>query len=167
MSTICPSRAHVSLILSKCPTWCRSTFEPCHHDLTSAFVYPSCSFTQENVTSTCAEARFSLEVCTLMEDVLLDIGTLGSYFRSRAFNEAVRPRGSHVEMQPRKSCEKPSDSTRRFATHTHGRKGYMGGQEVFLRSIVSKSSVSTINVSFIIFLCSPLPHVNHGMRFKG
>jgi hypothetical protein len=29
-----PSRARVSLILSKYPTWCQSIFEPCRHDFT-------------------------------------------------------------------------------------------------------------------------------------
>jgi hypothetical protein len=42
-STICPTRALVSLISSKYPTRCRSTSEPCHHDLTRAFIYLSCS----------------------------------------------------------------------------------------------------------------------------
>jgi hypothetical protein len=39
----CPISAHVSLILSKYPTWCRSTFEPCHYDLMRDFTYPSYS----------------------------------------------------------------------------------------------------------------------------
>jgi hypothetical protein len=36
-----PVGAHASLILSKYPTWCRATFEPCCHDLTCVLVYPS------------------------------------------------------------------------------------------------------------------------------
>jgi hypothetical protein len=73
-SAICPSRARVSLISSKYPTWCRSTFEPCHHDLTRVFMYLSCSFIQENVIFDHAKDRFSLEVLTPMSDVVLDIG---------------------------------------------------------------------------------------------
>jgi hypothetical protein len=74
MSTNCSSRARVSLILSKYPTWCHSTSEPCHHDLTRAFVYPSCSVIQENVNSDCVDDRVSLDVLTLMGDVVLDVG---------------------------------------------------------------------------------------------
>jgi hypothetical protein len=74
MSTICPNRARVSMISSKYPTWCRYTFEPCRHDLTRAFMYPSCSVIQENVISDRAEDRFNLEVLTLMGDVALGIG---------------------------------------------------------------------------------------------
>jgi hypothetical protein len=37
-STICPIGARVSLILSKYPTWCRSTVEPGCHDLTRLHV---------------------------------------------------------------------------------------------------------------------------------
>jgi hypothetical protein len=72
-STIFPIRAHVSLISSKYPTWCLSTFEPCHHDLTRVFIYPSCSVIQESVISDHADDRFSLEVLTPIGDVVLDI----------------------------------------------------------------------------------------------
>jgi hypothetical protein len=71
---ICPSRAHVLLILSKYPTWCRSTFEPSRHGLTHAFMYLPCLVIQENVIFDRAEDRFSLEVLTPMGDVFLDIG---------------------------------------------------------------------------------------------
>jgi hypothetical protein len=71
----CPTGAHVLLISSKCPTWCQSTFEPCHHDLTCAFMYLSCSVIQENVIFNRAEVRFSLEVLTSIQDVVLDFGT--------------------------------------------------------------------------------------------
>jgi hypothetical protein len=49
-------------------------FKPCHHDLTHAFMYLSCSIIQENVILDRAEDRFSLEVLTLMGDVILDVG---------------------------------------------------------------------------------------------
>jgi hypothetical protein len=75
MSTIFPSSARVSLISSKYPTWCRSTFEPCRHDLICACVHPSCSVIQENVIFDRAEDRFSLEVLTPIGDVILDIGS--------------------------------------------------------------------------------------------
>jgi hypothetical protein len=73
-STICPSRARVSLILSNYPTWCRSTFEPCCHDLTRVFVYPSCSVIQENVIADHTDDQVSLEVLTLIGDVIFDVG---------------------------------------------------------------------------------------------
>jgi hypothetical protein len=72
-SVIFPSRARVSLILSKYSTWCWSTFEPCHHDLAHAFLYLSCSVIQENVISNRTEDRFTLEVLTLMGDVIIDV----------------------------------------------------------------------------------------------
>jgi hypothetical protein len=71
----CPTRARVSLISSMYHTWCRSTSEPCSHDLTRAFMYLSCSVIQENVIFNHAEVRFSLEVLTSIEDVVLDFGT--------------------------------------------------------------------------------------------
>jgi hypothetical protein len=64
----------VSLILSKYLTWCRFAFEPRRHDLTRAFMYPSCSVIQENAIFDCAKDRFSLKVLTLMGDVILDVG---------------------------------------------------------------------------------------------
>jgi hypothetical protein len=64
MSAICPSRARISLILSKYPTWCCPTFEPYHHDLTRAFMYLSCSVIQENVIFDRTEDQFNLEVLT-------------------------------------------------------------------------------------------------------
>jgi hypothetical protein len=95
----------------------------------------------------------------------LDIGTPGSYFWSRAFNEVVKPRGSHDETQPRKSHEKPSDSTRCFAARTHGRKGSMRDWEVSLHSIISKSSVLHDQCALHHFLVLTLPLVNLEMRF--
>jgi hypothetical protein len=41
--SLCPIGAHASPMLSKYPTWCRATFEPCHHDLTCVLMYPSWS----------------------------------------------------------------------------------------------------------------------------
>jgi hypothetical protein len=95
----------------------------------------------------------------------LDIGTLGSYFRSRAFNEAVRPRGSRDEIPPKKSCEEPSDSTGPSAARTHGRKIYIGDREVFLYSIARKSSVLHGQCALHHFLVLPSPLVNIRMRF--
>jgi hypothetical protein len=59
-STICPTRARVSLILSKYTARCRSTSEPCLHDLTRAFMYLSCSVIQEVAIFNRAEVPFSL-----------------------------------------------------------------------------------------------------------
>jgi hypothetical protein len=66
MSTICPVGACVSLISSKYPIWYQSTFEPCLHDLTRAFGYPSCSVIQENIIFHHANNHFNLKVITQM-----------------------------------------------------------------------------------------------------
>jgi hypothetical protein len=60
--TIYPIRARVSLISSKYPIWCRYTFEPCRHDFTRAFVYPSCSVIQEKVVSDRTEGSSSFQL---------------------------------------------------------------------------------------------------------
>jgi hypothetical protein len=87
----------------------------------------------------------------------LEIATSESSFRSRALDEAVRPRGSRDETQPKKSRENPSDSTRRSISRTYGRKGYMGDQEVFLHSTVLKSSVLHAPCVLHQFLVPPPP----------
>jgi hypothetical protein len=49
-----PFHYNSALVLAKSmryPAWCRPNFEPCCHDLTRAFLYPSCSAIQKNVTS--------------------------------------------------------------------------------------------------------------------
>jgi hypothetical protein len=76
----CPVGARVSLILSKYPTWCRSTFEPCRYDLSCAFMYLSYLGIQGNVVFDRAKDRFCLEVLISMEDVVLDFGTWGCSF---------------------------------------------------------------------------------------
>jgi hypothetical protein len=111
MSTICPIRAHVSLILSKYPTWCRFTFEPCHHDLTRAFVYPSCLVFQDNVISNRVEDRFSLEVLTPMGDVVLNVEIWESSFPFWAFNWVDGPRRLSNGAQHKESHEAQSNST--------------------------------------------------------
>jgi hypothetical protein len=63
-SIICPIKARVSLISSKYPTWCRFTLEPCRHDLTCAFSYPSCAISQENIIFNRANDQFCMEVLT-------------------------------------------------------------------------------------------------------
>jgi hypothetical protein len=98
MSTIFPSRVHVSPISTKYPTWCWSTFEPCHYDLTHAFMYPSCSVIQENIISDRANDRVSLEVLTPIGDVVLDVGIWESYFPSRAPNQVNVPIRSSNEV---------------------------------------------------------------------
>jgi hypothetical protein len=49
--SLCLVGARASPMLSKYPTWCLSTFEPCRHDLTCVLVYPSCFVIQTNVIS--------------------------------------------------------------------------------------------------------------------
>jgi hypothetical protein len=49
-------------------------FQPCHHDLTHAFMYLSYSVIQENVIFDRVDDRFSLDVLTPMGDVILDVG---------------------------------------------------------------------------------------------
>jgi hypothetical protein len=49
-------------------------------------------------------------------------------------------------------------------SHAHGMKSCLGDREVLLRSAVQYPLISTINASFIIFLCFPR-FMNLGMRF--
>jgi hypothetical protein len=104
-STICPIRACISLISSKYPIWCRSTFEPCRHDLTRGFIYPSCSVIQENVISDRVEDRFSLKVLTLMGDLVLDVGIWESSIPFRAFDWVHGPWRSSNGAQHKESRE--------------------------------------------------------------
>jgi hypothetical protein len=120
-STICPIRAHVSLISSKYPTWCRSTFEPCRHDLIHAFVYPSCSIIQENIIFDRANDRFNLEVLTTMGDVILDIGTRESSFSFGASDRVGLRRWSNEE-QHKWSHEAQPDSIRCYVAHSRKEK---------------------------------------------
>jgi hypothetical protein len=120
-STIFPIRARVSLILSKYPTWCQSTFESCRHDLTRAFVYPSCSTIQENIIFDRTNDRFSLKVLTPMGDVILDIGTQESSFPFGA-SDRVGPRRWSNESQHKWSHEAQPDSTRCYVAHSRKEK---------------------------------------------
>jgi hypothetical protein len=49
--SLCLVGAHASLMLSKYPTCCRATFEPCCHNLTCVLVYSSCFIIQTNDAS--------------------------------------------------------------------------------------------------------------------
>jgi hypothetical protein len=157
-STICPIRARVSLILSKYPTWCRSTFEPCCHDITRAFVYPSCLVIQENVISD----RFNLEVITPMGDVILDVGVWESSFPFRASDWVNGPRRSSNVAQHKESHESQSESTRCYIAHAWKEKLH-GKLRSFLLSMAPISSFLRSQCIFHHFLCPSF--VNLGMRF--
>jgi hypothetical protein len=76
-----------ALILSKYPIWCRSIFEPCCHVLNCAFVYSSYSVIQGNAIFDCADEWVSLEVLTLMGDIVLDVRIWESSFPSWASDQ--------------------------------------------------------------------------------
>jgi hypothetical protein len=58
----CLNGARVSLISSKYPTWCRSTFEPCCFELTNDFVYPSYSICLRECLLHSCQSSFGLKV---------------------------------------------------------------------------------------------------------
>jgi hypothetical protein len=74
-STICPIGARVSLILSKYPTWCQSTFEPCHYDLTQPRVPILFDLSKWIIIADHTNHCCGLESLAPMEDVGLNLGT--------------------------------------------------------------------------------------------
>jgi hypothetical protein len=89
-------------------------------------------------------------------------GTSESSFWSRAFDEAIRPRGSHNETQHQQSHEKPSDSTRWYVAHTRKWKQH-GKPQSFLLSTVLVFCFPCVKVSFVVFL-HYLSFLNLGTR---
>jgi hypothetical protein len=154
MSTTCPSRARVSLISSEYPTWCRSTLEPCCHDLTRVFMYLSCSVIQENVIFDRVEDWFSLEVLTPMGDVVLDIGIWESYFsfssiRSSRWIKKIK------EWSPKTSRAMKHNPILQGAMPPMREKMLHGKLRSFLLSMVSISSFLRDQCIIHHFLFSP------------
>jgi hypothetical protein len=60
-----PFHYNSALVLAKSmryPAWCWPNFEPCCHGLTRAFLYPSCSAIQKNVTSDRTKKSFFIQL---------------------------------------------------------------------------------------------------------
>jgi hypothetical protein len=123
-----------------------------------AFMYRSCSIIQENVISDRADDQFSLEILTLMEDIILDIGILErereSYFLVRASARVARPRRSSDEAQHNQSHEAQPDSTRYYAAHSRNEKLHKRPRSFLLQTILI-SSVPHDQSVVHRFLCSP------------
>jgi hypothetical protein len=162
-STICPIRACVSLILSKYPTWYWPTFEPCRHDLTHAFCV-SILFHHPR------ECKFSLEVLTLIEDIVLDVGI---WEREREFFSNLSIRPSWIKKTSNEVQQAESWSVTRFyngaMSPTHGRKSFMRDREVFLLPNYPDDLLSPRSMCPSSFLVLPTPHrkSQDDISFKG
>jgi hypothetical protein len=156
-SAICPSRARVSLISSKYHTWCRSTSEPCRHDLTHAFMYLPCLVIQENVIFDRAKDQFSLEVLTPMGDVILNVGIWKSSFSFRAPARVAGPRRSSKDVQHKQSYEAQSESTRCYVVQAWKEKwqGWLRSSPLFNCLDTWYPSCYSENASFIILVPAP------------
>jgi hypothetical protein len=121
-SIICSSRAHVSLILSKYPTWCRSTSS--HVIMIS--LMPSC------ICHVWLSKRISSLIMPIIDPVwkflpwwrivTLNIGIWESSFPFRASAWVAGPRGPSNEARYKQSHEAQSDSIMWYVAHARKKK---------------------------------------------
>jgi hypothetical protein len=146
----CTIGACVSLISSKYPTCCWSTFQSCHYDLTCDFVYLSCSIIQENIVFYSTNDRSSWEFENVIFDFKHPLELLDQ-------EEQVRKRNTSRVM-------KHNLILQGTMSPMHGRKSCMRDWEVLLCSIVPKSSVLHGQCVLHHFIVLP-PLINLGTRF--
>jgi hypothetical protein len=133
------------------PTCCPFTSKPWCSDFARDFVNPSYSAIQKEIIVDHANVQLSLEVLTLMEDVVLNIGIWESSFPSRAFDQ-VMDQEDRVMKRNTSRIMKHHSILQGETSPMHRRKSCMSNREVLLLSTVPISSVQ-----YIIhrFLCSP------------
>jgi hypothetical protein len=153
----------VSVNTTQYPAWCPFTSEPWCSDFTRDFMNPSYSAVQKEIIIDRANVRLSLEVLTLMEDVILNIG-IWEFFPSRAFDQVM---DQEDRVMKHNTCRimKHHSILQGETSPMHRRKSCMSNREVLLLSSVPISSVQ-----YIIhrFLCSHCLHKSRDeISFKG
>jgi hypothetical protein len=149
-----PLRSNSTLVSAnptQYPTWCPFISKPWCSDFACDFVNPSYSAIQKVIIIDRANVRLSLEVLTLMEDVVLNIGIWESSFPSWAFDQ-VMEQEDRVMKHNTSRIMKYHSILQGETSPMHRRKSCMSNWEVLLLSTVSISSVQYI---LHRFLCSP------------
>jgi hypothetical protein len=111
----------VSLLSSKYPTGCRSTFEPCCYDLTRDFMYPSCSIYPGECHLYSCQSSFRSWSLTPMKAVSIDM-KLDKGLLNPKHSMKLSEKGIGWLMQHDRSCQSTLLPThRRKSMHERSR----------------------------------------------